>query len=137
MWLDRFRTPHGLETAVDISSGYQSRSTRFRLDVPISFAGESGTQEGQCLDVSDSGLLATFDNLPDLWTVGLLVLEAGEHYLSINARVARIEARSVGFAFLIDCDNDRATISILINSVANFPITHAGPVSVEPELIKH
>ena len=119
MWFDRFRPSTTPETTVRIPI---PRSKRFRLEVPISFTMDAVTFEGQCLNVSNSGLLATFEKAPEIWNDGLLLLEAGDHYLSINARVARIQERNVGFAFLIETENDRAAVSILVESVSDYPL---------------
>ena len=72
--------------------------------------------------MSDTGLLARFNEPPELWIDGELSLEAGSHYLSLYARVARRHDRDVGFAFCINNDNDRASVAILVNSVVDWPL---------------
>ena len=127
MWLDRFRSPVQQTKAVETPAAYSPRATRFLLDVPISLIEDGSERIGQGINVSESGLLATFDQPPELWTDGQLLLQAGEHHLSIKARVARVQGRQAGFAFLINNDNDRATVSILVNSVLDRPVPEDNP----------
>ena len=100
----------------------RSRATRFKLEIPVSFGGDGFRFEGHCLNVSDTGLLARFNEPPELWIDGELLMEAGGHYLTLYARVARRNNRDVGFAFCINNDNDRASVAILINSVLDSPL---------------
>ena len=118
MWRDRFRSSSEQAKAVEVSVISQARATRFELDAFVSFVIGQGKHDGQCVNVSESGLLAKFDEPPELWTDGQLSLEAGDHYLGIHARVARIQGNEVGFAFSIQNDNDKAAINILIESVS-------------------
>ncbi len=122
MWLDRFRLSPEHSKTVELPTSYQPRSTRFQLEVPVSFAVDDQKYLGQCINVSETGLLARFKDLPELWTDGRLFLESGEHYLSINARVARIQGNDVGFAFAILGSNDQETIKVLITSVSDHPM---------------
>lgn len=127
MWLERFRTTPERRKAVEATTLSQVRATRFQLSLPISFAADGNIYSGVSLNVSDSGLLATCDQVPDLWVDGELSLEAGEHYLNIHARVARIDGNNVGFAFSILTENDRAAIGVLINSASDCPVTCIDP----------
>ena len=122
MWLDRFRSSAAPAKAVEAPPSYQQRATRFLLDVPVSLIEDGTERVGQCVNVSESGLLATFDQPPELWTDAQLTLQAGEHHLSIKARVARVQDRQAAFAFAIHNENDRATVSILVNSVSDRPV---------------
>ena len=125
MWLDRFRSRQDSTHVVELQTSYQPRAKRFQLNALISFDEDGLKYDGYCVNVSATGVLATFapPGVPELWTEGRLSLEAGEHYLSIGARVARLEANNVAFAFCIDTDNDRATIGILLDSVSDHPVT--------------
>jgi hypothetical protein len=129
MWFDRFHSAPAIAKVAEPSPAPPPRATRFQLDALVSFAGEEGTQEGRCINVSESGLLARFDTPPELWTNGRLNLEAGEHFLSIQARVARIQGKEAGFAFLFSNDSDRAAIAILLASVLDHPLSE--PVSAD------
>ena len=127
MWLDRFRPlPEPTEPA-EGSPLTQPRGTRFQLEAPICFAEAELRLDGQCINVSDSGLLAKFDKAPELWAEGQLTLEAGEHYLTLHARVARLQGNDAGFAFSVETENDRATIEILLNSVSSHPVPSEEP----------
>lgn len=121
MW-GRLRSSPLQAIVVDAPSSHPSRSTRFYLDIPVSFAVDGCRHDGLCLNVSASGLLATFDQPPELWLDGKLSFETGEHYLCIDARVARRQDRDIGFAFYIITENDLASIRILTNFVADRPM---------------
>jgi hypothetical protein len=121
MWLDRFRSSPATRQIEEPPNAPAPRATRFKLDSPVSFSGDEGTYDGHCINVSESGLLARFNKLPEVWTNGKLTLEAGEHYLTIPARVARHQGQEVGFAFALDSENDRDAVAILIRSVQPTP----------------
>jgi hypothetical protein len=123
MWLDRFRSSDPHKPAVATAPLLPIRSTRFRLDLAISFVSDGRTFDGLSLNVSNSGLLARCDRLPEIWTDGQLFLEVGEHCININARVARVQENDVGFTFSIITQNDRLAVSLLINSVLDHPLT--------------
>ena len=124
MWLDRFRFSHEHRQTVEQPRVHQIRPTRFSLDLPVSFLADGRTYDGQSVNVSESGLLATFDQLPEVWTDGQLFLEAGEHYLDISARVARVQGNDVAFTFSIATVSDRTAISVLLNSASDRPLLH-------------
>jgi hypothetical protein len=86
------------------------------------FVADDCVYTGQCINVSQSGLLARFEKPPELWSRGKIELEAKEHLLTIHARVARRQDNEVGFAFSLDTENDWAAISILIQAVSKFPL---------------
>ena len=135
MWIDRFRLWNTQQRPVSrmhepILDEFTPRSSRFKLEIPTSFTVNESLHRGRCVNVSECGLLATFEELPELWAVGRLLLEAGDHYLSIHARVARIDRKEAGSAFLIETANDRAAISILIHSVSE----HPDPAAAGPRL---
>lgn len=88
----------------------------------MSFSGNEGAHKGQCINVSDSGLLARLDNPPELWTDGQIEVETEEHFLTIHARVARRQGEEVGFAFLLNSAQDRNAICLLVNSVLDSPL---------------
>lgn len=122
MWLDRFRSAPARTESVDLPVTITARATRFHLDVVVSFVEDDRTYTGQCINVSQSGLLARFDNAPEPWSEGKVELETKEHYLNIHARVARRQGNEVGFAFSLKTENDRAGISILIQAVSHCPL---------------
>ncbi len=122
MWFDRFRSTLAKTTLEEPPTPAPRRATRFRLDLPIAFLADDRRHEGHSINVSASGLLAKFTEVPDLWISGKLELEAGEHYLSIHARVARLQDTEAGFAFLFDTEHDRAAVAILLQSVSDRPL---------------
>ncbi len=133
MWFDRFRSTRSTAKAAEIPTTSPARATRFRLEVPVAFVAAERRHEGCCINVSSSGLLARFDDTPELWINGKVELEAGEHYLSIHARVARLQGNEAGIAFLLNTDNDRAAIAILLGSVLDNPQPElSGAESLQP-----
>ena len=92
------------------------RSTRYDLELPIRFFSMEGFVTGHLLNVSESGLLAKFDSPVEVWTVGEVsayVTDVGDGYISINARVSRIENREVALTFT-DSVNDHPSIRYLV-----------------------
>jgi len=136
MWLDRFRSSRRPALIVGTPICYKARSERFELDNPVCFAGDGCKQDGWCVNVSDSGLLAIFAKPPELWTDGQLSFVSGKHYFSINARVARLQDSNVGFAFSANT-NDRAALSILMGSVSDRPLTGEDWDSPSESVLKH
>lgn len=123
MWLDRLRPSRDHKQTPETPPLREPRLTRFHLDLAVSFVADGRTHGGQSLNVSESGLLARFDQLPEIWSEGQLLLEVGERYLSINARVARVHGNDVGLAFSVATENDQETIRILVESVSDRPLT--------------
>jgi len=89
------------------------------LNLPVSFTSDESRQDGQCLSMNDSGLRAEFEHPPELWTDGHLAIRVLEQSIKIPARVARVNGHDVGFSFLISNDENRASITVLIDSVLN------------------
>ncbi len=118
MWFDRSRSATATKKTAHVARTYQPRATRFALEVPLCFVAEECRYEGQCINVSASGLLARFATPPELWKNGKVELETGEHYLDIHVRVARMENDAVGFAFCLDTPTDGAAIEILLNAAS-------------------
>lgn len=118
MWFNLFRSSADSSEPVEMPVANQPRATRFPLDAAVSFVVDGSRHEGRCINVSESGLLATFDHPPDVWLDGKVELEAGGYYLTIPVRVARMDGNDVGFAFRLNTENDRAAIRILIDAVS-------------------
>lgn len=62
---------------------------------------------GHCLNLSESGLLATFVRPLDLWTKGLLTLQVADCTCTVPAGVARVEDRQGGLAFHYRSEEER------------------------------
>jgi hypothetical protein len=122
MWFNLFRSSAESSGPLEMPAKEQPRATRFRLDADVSFVVEGRRHEGRCINVSESGLLASLDPPPDVWVEGEVELEAGGHYLNIPVRVARVAGNDVGFAFSLDTENDRVAMRILIESVSASPL---------------
>lgn len=115
MWLDQFRRRESLVAPERLEEGYKPRPGRFGLAVPLSFVADNVKQQGCCINVSESGLLATFARPIDIWTEGEISLLIGGYYVDIGARVARTQLPEIGFAFLIHTENDRLAIRIMLD----------------------
>ena len=76
---------------------------------------------GNCLNLSESGLLAIFDTELDLWDQGLLVLEAGEFHHTQPSRVARVNERETGLSFMFRDEAQRNAIRDLLEIAAKTP----------------
>lgn len=93
----------------------QARAPRYDLSFPLQLTtDEDGELVGHCLNLSQSGLLANFDQSPELWSQGDLVLHFGEDLCHVQARVARVNGREAGLAFLFRSEADREAIRIML-----------------------
>ncbi|ADW69914.1 PilZ domain-containing protein [Granulicella tundricola] len=90
------------------------RPARFDLNLALTFAGDEGVLEGHCVNVSASGMLAAFARPVELFTNGELSLLVGEFYVNVKARVARTQGFDAGLAFIIETENDRHAVRLLV-----------------------
>jgi hypothetical protein len=86
------------------------RETRYDLDLPVALYLFDGIASGRIINVSETGILATFHRPLDLWATGRLCAEARGTYLNIEVRVARVEGGRTGLTFRILNESDRATL---------------------------
>jgi hypothetical protein len=100
------------------SSPQQPRAPRFDLNLPLSFKTEDGAELGHCVNVSSSGMLVVFDRPVELFTTGELVMQVGEYYVNIKARVARVLGGDHGLSFQIRSQADHLTVKILVEYAA-------------------
>jgi hypothetical protein len=96
-----------------MSRSQQDRASRYDLRIPLEFIGDGCIVRGNCVNISESGLVALFERPLDLWTTGEIRLHAGRHSCKISARVARVQDREAGLAFRIGSDaSDRSLLLI-------------------------
>jgi PilZ domain len=93
---------------------FPPRAPRFDLRTPVVLLLPQGIVKGYSVNVSESGMLARFDRLVDIWAEGRLEAVIGDWDISINIRVARIEGRETGLRYNIANEGDRMTIQRLI-----------------------
>jgi hypothetical protein len=96
------------------ASGITPRAPRFDLKVPLVLYLRDRIASGHSVNVSESGMLATFDRRLEAWLTGHLCVVAGEWHLAIDVRIVRVEGRVAAMAFEIANEGDRATIRKLI-----------------------
>lgn len=94
----------------------QNRSERYDLNIPIEYLQEGRIVLGRCINISESGLLARFDEPLDLWTTGELRLHAGQRSCKLGARVVRVTQREAGLTFSRRSDELSENHSGLIES---------------------
>jgi hypothetical protein len=107
---DRTENP---QNPADAAKDHIPRAVRSPFDSRVCFVVEGRRINGQCLNLSESGLLATFEQPLELWTRGQLTWSTAAYYLSLEAHVSRVQGNEAGLAFLIESENDRLTISLL------------------------
>ena len=96
-------------------SSFQNRAPRLNLSFPLEFQCEDGlVVKGHCLNLSESGLLAIFDQALDLWTTGDVVLQGGDGACEVPARVARAADSEVGLAFSFRTETQRQAVRSLL-----------------------
>ncbi len=107
---------------------YPSRAPRLDLSLPLQFTSAEGVFGGHCLNVSASGLLAIFDQPPDLWTHGSLLLHYGDDQIVLEAHVARVEGNEAGLTFLPHGEHEREAIrTVLAFASAGLHLTSKPP----------
>ena len=95
----------------------QTRAARYEFNVPIEFLCEGRIILGQCLNISDSGVLAQFEEPLDLWTTGELRVHAGQRSCKLAARVARVEGHEAGLTFRPAADGSAGGTSKLVQDL--------------------
>ena len=97
-----------------IASTFIARPERFDLHLPLTFLIDGSELPGHCVNVSATGMLATFAHPLEVWTNGTLSFLAGDFYLTLPARVARTQDLDAGLHFLLKTPNDHQALSILL-----------------------
>ena len=97
------------------ANSFISRAPRFDLKVPVVLYLRDRLASGYSINVSESGMLATFNRTVDPLLKGHLSAVAGEWHLSIDVHIVRVEGRVTAMAFEIEGEADRATIQKLID----------------------
>jgi hypothetical protein len=69
---------------------------------------------GHSVNVSGSGILVRLDEPAELRIGGEIALEVGKWGIEIGARVARMQGRDVGLAFLIRDAHDRLAVQLIL-----------------------
>ena len=107
---------------------FLDRAPRVDLSFPVEFLAEDGLLRGHCLNLSASGMLATFPQVPELWTTADLVLHFGEDSYRLPVRVARTDGRQAGLTFAFRDARDRAAVTeILAYAAANTHLVSRPP----------
>lgn len=86
--------------------------------MPLCFEAEGTRIRGRCINVSQSGLLAIFDQVLDIWIAGELSFSLAEYQFNIKARVVRLEGQNTGLAFVNKSDADQRTVRMLMDLVS-------------------
>ena len=93
---------------------YTTRASRIDLSFPVIFVSEEKLVAGHCLNLSESGLLANFDQPLELWSMGELLIHGSEAKFRVPVRVARANEYNAGLAFRFTSDEQRASIQALV-----------------------
>jgi len=104
------------------ATGVPSRAPRFNLSTRVVLHLPEGNFKGHSINVSQSGMLATFDRALDVWLDGRLFALVGEDFLGINVRVARVDGRLAGLTFQVAGESDRIMIQKLLERADRTPI---------------
>jgi len=83
------------------------RAPRKTAAFPIEFSTDSGTTQGSCRDVSETGIRAEFDCRSPLGATGVLTLRHPAHKLTLLARITHAEPSHVGFSFVFAVPEER------------------------------
>jgi hypothetical protein len=96
------------------TTGFIPRAPRISLRIPVIFDFSGGRAQGQSVDISESGVLAVFDQRLDVWLVGQLWLLAGEERITIEACIARVSGLTAALSFRSMSMTDRTRVQNLI-----------------------
>ncbi|MES2392110.1 MAG: PilZ domain-containing protein [Acidobacteriota bacterium] len=94
------------------------RAARIPLTIPVVFACAEGRVKGRSIDISESGILATFERPLDIWITGHLSILVPEHPIFLDARIARVESHTAAMSFRTMTARDSFIIHSLINKAA-------------------
>ena len=95
----------------------QQRSLRYELHFPVEFLAEGRIILGECLNISDSGMLGTFEEPLELWVVGELRLHTGQSSRKLDVRVSRVDGHNAGLLFRHESERDRLFIRSIIEDL--------------------
>jgi hypothetical protein len=98
-----------------IENRFIDRSQRFDLHLALRFFPNAGMVNGHCANVSESGMMAIFEKPVDLWLKGDLSIVVDGRFVSIKAMVARVKGREAGMAFLIESEEQKSAVQLLVS----------------------
>jgi hypothetical protein len=79
--------------------GFTVRAPRFSVRTPVVFHSAEGKVPGHSMNISESGMLAVFDQRLDVRLTGRLTAVIWEWHVDISVRVVRVEGDMAAFAF--------------------------------------
>ncbi len=95
------------------------REPRLVTGFQVDFVAAGLAFHGLCRDVNDAGIRAEFDDPLVVGASGLLILRPPSGVLELQARVAYIEKRQVGFLFLFGTSWERTMTMVFIAAIAD------------------
>jgi hypothetical protein len=98
----------------DSQRTFYARAARFDLKTPLLFRLPEGIVKGRSINVSETGMLAVFEQRMDLWATGRLSTATEDSHVDLDVRVARADGREAGLNFQIASEDDRIAIQKLI-----------------------
>jgi hypothetical protein len=103
------------------ADGFIPRTPRSSLRIPVTFDLDGGIAKGHSIDISESGVLAVFNQHLDVWVIGQLSLLVGERPITIEARVARVNGLTAALSFRSMNVTDRTIVQNLIKDASEEP----------------
>lgn len=97
-------------------AAYQNRAERVAARFPVTLTIENQSLSGECINISESGMLARFPVSLELWTIGEATLHFAEGVLALRTRVARVLDLEAGLVFLFTNDDQRSTVAAAVAS---------------------
>ena len=61
-------------------------------------------------------MLVRFEEAVEVWLTGELSISLGIQYITVPARVARVDGREAGLSFRIKSDDDRLQVKMLLDA---------------------
>ena len=93
---------------------HTARAARIDLSFGVMFTSDRKPVAGRGLNLSESGLLADFEEPLELWSTGELAIDGIDEPSRVPAFVARVDEHQAGLAFRFTSDKQREAIRTLV-----------------------
>ena len=94
---------------------YWYRNPRIQTDIPLTLVAGETVLQGRCISISVEGMAASLPDVPAIGTPVAVTLHVPPCPVVCRARVTRLDPVSVGFVFEFQAEDDRQSLSDLVN----------------------
>ncbi|WP_160115107.1 PilZ domain-containing protein [Bryocella elongata] len=94
------------------------RAVRATVGLPLVFNSSEGRVAGYSLNVSESGILGSFQDVLEVWLSGQLTICVPEHPIYVETRIVRVEGKEAAMSFLKLSELDRTRLRRHVEAAA-------------------